>query len=72
MYIHTKEGKKGHEMSSDPMDLTVGYNPNFDLLVKDIWASFFCFFGFYYNVCHLLPILWPVKLSEINTESGSI
>lgn len=54
MYIHREERKKGHEMSSNPMDLTVDYNPNFDFLVKNIWASFF---GFYYNICHLMSIL---------------
>lgn len=36
VYFHREEGEKCHEIISDRMDLPVGYNSNFDLLVKDI------------------------------------
>jgi len=72
VHIHREEEKKGHEMISDPMDLPVGCNPNFDLLVKDIWAGFFCFFGFYSKVCHLLSIVGSTKLREIDIGGGSV
>lgn len=45
MYIHREEGKEGYEMISDPMDLPVGYNPNFDLLVKVIGLVSFVSLG---------------------------